>query len=43
MEQLHRRLTAEQVKVLFGGYSQGILDRATVVEGELLALPVPTS
>ena len=32
MEQLHRRLTDEQVKVLLRGYRQGILHRATVEE-----------
>lgn len=32
MEQVHRRFTAEQVKVLFKAYCQGILDRPTVQE-----------
>ncbi len=30
MEQIHRRFTAEQVKVLFKAYCQGILDRSAV-------------
>lgn len=32
MEQLHRRFTDEQVKALFRGYCQGILDRAVIEE-----------
>ena len=32
MEQIHRRFTAEQVKVLFKAYCQGILDRPAVQE-----------
>ena len=32
MEQLHKRFTAEQVKVLLKGYCQGTLDRSAVEE-----------
>jgi len=32
MEQMHRRFTAEQVKVLFKAYCQGTLDRPAVQE-----------
>ncbi len=32
MDQLHRRFTDEQVRLLFRGYCQGMLDRATVEE-----------
>jgi len=32
MEQIHKRFTAEQVKVLFKAYCQGILDRPAVQE-----------
>ena len=32
MDQIHRRFTAEQVKVLFKAYCQGILDRPAVQE-----------
>ena len=32
MDQLHKRFTAEQVKVLLKGYCQGILDRRTIEE-----------
>ncbi len=32
MDQIHKRFTAEQVKVLLKGYYQGMLDRATVEE-----------
>ena len=32
MDQIHRRFTAEQVKVLLKGYSQGILDRPAIEE-----------
>ncbi len=32
MEQIHRRFTAEQVKVLLRGYCQGILDRPAIEE-----------
>ena len=32
MEQLHRRFTDEQVKALFKGYCQGILDRTVIEE-----------
>jgi len=32
MEQIHRRFTAEQVKVLFKAYCQGILDKPAVQE-----------
>ena len=30
MDQIHKRFTAEQVKVLLKGYCQGILDRPAV-------------
>jgi len=32
MDQIHKRFTAEQVKVLLKGYCQGILDRPAVEE-----------
>jgi len=32
MQQLHRRFTNEQVKVLFRGYCQGVLTRAEIQE-----------
>ena len=32
MEQIHRRFTTEQVKVLFKAYCKGTLDRPTVQE-----------
>jgi hypothetical protein len=32
MEQVHKRFTAEQVKVLLKGYCQGTLDRPAVEE-----------
>lgn len=32
MEQMHKRFTAEQVKLLFKGYCQGILDRSAIEE-----------
>ena len=32
MDQIHRRFTAEQVKVLLKGYSQGILDKPAIEE-----------
>ena len=32
MDQIHKRFTAEQVKVLLKGYYQGMLDRAAVEE-----------
>ena len=32
MEQVHKRFTAEQVKVLLKGYYQGTLDRPTIEE-----------
>ena len=32
MDQIHKRFTAEQVKVLLRGYCQGILDRTAIVE-----------
>lgn len=32
MEQIHKRFTDEQVKVLFKGYCQGILDRSAIEE-----------
>lgn len=32
MDQLHRRFTDEQVKVLLGAYSRKVLDRATIEE-----------
>ena len=32
MEQIHKRFTAEQVKVLLKGYYQGMLDRDAVEE-----------
>jgi hypothetical protein len=32
MEQIHKRFTAEQVKVLLKGYYQGVLDRSAVEE-----------
>jgi len=32
MDQLHKRFTAEQVKVLLKGYSQGALDRSAIEE-----------
>ena len=32
MDQIHKRATAEQVKILLKGYCQGILDRPTVEE-----------
>ncbi len=32
MEQVHKRFTAEQVKVLLKGYCQGILDRPAIEE-----------
>ena len=30
MEQIHKRITAEQVKVLLKGYCRGILDRPAI-------------
>jgi len=32
MEQVHKRFTAEQVKVLLKGYCQGMLDRSAIEE-----------
>ncbi len=32
MDQIHKRFTAEQVKVLLKGYYQGALDRAAIEE-----------
>jgi len=32
MDQIHKRFTAEQVKVLLKGYCQGILDRPAIEE-----------
>lgn len=32
MDQVHKRFTTEQVKVLLKGYYQGMLDRAAVEE-----------
>ena len=32
MDQIHKRFTTEQVKVLLKGYYQGMLDRAAVEE-----------
>ena len=32
MEQLHKRFTAEQVKLLLQRYCEGVLDRTTVEE-----------
>jgi hypothetical protein len=32
MDQIHKRFTAEQVKVLLRGYCQGILDRPAIEE-----------
>ena len=32
MEQVHKRFTAEQVKVLLKGYCQGTLDRSAIEE-----------
>ena len=32
MEQMHKRFTAEQVKVLLKGYCQGTLDRLAIEE-----------
>ena len=32
MDQLHKRFTDEQIKVLFQGYCQGVLRRAEVQE-----------
>lgn len=32
MEQLHKRFTAEQVKVLLRGYCQGMLERTAIEE-----------
>lgn len=32
MDQIHRRFTAEQIKVLFEGYGEGRIDRASVEE-----------
>jgi predicted DNA-binding transcriptional regulator AlpA len=32
MDQIHKRFTAEQVKVLLMGYCQGILDRPAIEE-----------
>jgi hypothetical protein len=32
MDQVHKRMTTEQVKVLFKGYCQGLLDRSTIEE-----------
>ena len=32
MEQVHKRFTAEQVKVLLEGYCQGTLDRSAIEE-----------
>jgi len=32
MDQIHKRFTAEQVKVLLKGYCQGILDRSAIEE-----------
>lgn len=32
MQQIHKRFTAEQVKVLLKGYCQGIVDRSTIEE-----------
>ncbi len=32
MDQMHKRFTAEQVKVLLKGYCQGILDRPAIEE-----------
>ncbi len=40
MDQLHRRFTDEQVKVLLGAYSRKVLDRATVEEA--LGVSIPT-
>jgi hypothetical protein len=30
MDQVHKRMTTEQVKVLFKGYCQGLLDRSAI-------------
>ncbi len=32
MEQIHKRFTAEQVKVLLKGYCEGTLDRPAIEE-----------
>jgi hypothetical protein len=32
MDQIHKRFTSEQIKVLFKGYCQGILDRPAIEE-----------
>jgi len=32
MDQIHKRFTAEQVRVLIKGYCQGTLDRAAIQE-----------
>ena len=32
MEQIHKRFTSEQVKVLLKGYCQGTLDRSAIEE-----------
>jgi hypothetical protein len=32
MNQVHKRMTTEQVKVLFKGYCQGLLDRSAIEE-----------
>ena len=32
MDQIHKRFTAEQVKVLLKGYCQGILERPAIEE-----------
>ena len=32
MDQVHRRLTTEQVEVLLKGYCQGLLDRSSIEE-----------
>jgi hypothetical protein len=32
MDQVHKRVTTEQVKVLFKGYCQGLLDRSAIEE-----------
>jgi hypothetical protein len=37
MQQLHRRFTDEQVKVLFQGYRQGVLARDEIQERSCLA------
>jgi hypothetical protein len=36
MDQIHKRFTAEQIKVLFQGYCQGTIERATVEETLLI-------